>query len=247
MQQATFLLALCGLLAAGTGVTSALPPPREVSIPAGPHRLEAYLAEPEGGGPFPAVLFLHGGRGGIVGGDPKESVAALARAGYVALAPMRLRQNKLGTEIAQTRGALEYLRKLDRVDPQRVAVIGFSRGGLLALIAAVNSPELRAAILMAPASGRGALDRALRRATPQVPPTLILVAKNDTRQADHVALAQKTEQQLERAGGSAQVVLYPPFGSPSGDGHRLFFAVRQSYWKDLLAFLEEHLGSPQAD
>ena len=182
-----------------------------------------------------------------MGGDPKESVAALARAGYVALAPMRLQQNRLGTEITQTRSALEYLRKPDRVDPQRVAVVGFSRGGLLALIAAVKSTELRAAILMAPASGRGALDRALRRATPQMPPVLILVAENDTRQADHVALAQQTKQQLQRAGGSAKVVLYPPFGSPSSDGHRLFFSVRQSYWKDLLAFLEDPLASPQTD
>lgn len=210
-------------------------------------RLMAYRAVPEGQGPFPAILFLHGGRGGAVGGDPKASVAALARRGYVALAPMRLKQNTLKSEITQTRSALEYLRKLDRVDPQRMAVVGFSRGGLLALIAAVKSTELQAAILMAPASGRGALDRALRRATPQMPPVLILVAENDTRQADHVALARQTREQLQRKGVKAEWILYPPFGAPTSDGHRLFFSVRQSYWKDLLAFLEGPLASPQTD
>ena len=99
MQQTTFFLALCGLLATGTQATAAPPLPREVSVPAGPHRVAAYLAEPEGSGPFPAVLFLHGGRGGIVCGNPQQSVAALARSGYLALAPLRLQQNTLGKEM----------------------------------------------------------------------------------------------------------------------------------------------------
>ena len=85
MQQTTFFLALCGLLTTGSGATAAPPLPRKVSVPVGPDRLTAYLALPEGRGPFPAVLFLHGGRGGIVGGDPQQSAQALAHAGYVAL------------------------------------------------------------------------------------------------------------------------------------------------------------------
>ena len=53
----------------------------QVQFLADRERLAAYRAIPSGSGPFPAVLFLHGGRAGVVGGDPKESVAALARAG----------------------------------------------------------------------------------------------------------------------------------------------------------------------
>jgi dienelactone hydrolase len=219
----------------------------QVHIHVDGHRLPAYRAIPHGSGLFPAVLFLHGGRGGVVGGDPKESVAALARSGYVALAPLRLKQNTLGKEIEQTRAALQYLRNLQQVDPQRVAVVGFSRGGLLALIAAVQAAKLRAAVLMAPASGRGALARAVNRATPTTPPTLILVAKNDTRQADHVALAQQTERGLGERGAHTKLILYPPFGDQSADGHRLFFAVRSNYFKDIGAFLSQHLGHSQAE
>ena len=182
-----------------------------------------------------------------MGGDPKASVAALARAGYIGLAPIRLKPNTLKTEISQTHSALAYLRNLRQVDPQRVAVVGFSRGALLSLIAAVKSTELRAAILMAPAPGRGALDRALRLATVQMPPVLILVAENDTRQADHVELAQKTRQQLQQSGVAAEWILYSPFGAPTADGHRLFFAVRSNYFKDIVAFLSQHLGHSQAE
>lgn len=76
MQQTTFFLALCGLLATGTQATAAPPLPREVSVPAGPHRVAAYLAEPEGSGPFPAVLFLHGGQKGHAASRPRCSGAA---------------------------------------------------------------------------------------------------------------------------------------------------------------------------
>ncbi|MDG2207655.1 MAG: dienelactone hydrolase family protein [Pirellulales bacterium] len=213
----------------------------KIRFPAGDDRLPAFRAIPEGDGPFPAVLFLHGGRGGKVGGDPRASLAALARSGYVGLAPMRLEAATLKTEIDQTRSALAYLKNLRQVDPQRIAVIGFSRGGLLALIAAVEHTDLRAAILMAPAPGRGALDRALGRASQPMPPVLVLVAENDTHQADHVTLARQTMQQLRSKNVAAEWILYPPFGPPAADGHQLFFRVRDGYWSDVRTFLTRHL------
>ena len=243
MQQTIFLLALCGLLTTGSGATAAPPLPRKVSVPVGPDRLTAYLALPEGNGPFSAVLFLHGGRGGIVGGDPQQSAQALAHAGYVALAPLRLQRRSLREELEQTRAALSYLHTMAKIDRDRLAVVGFSRGGLLALMVAVGSDDLEAAVLMAPAAGRGALERALAVATAETPATLIQVAKNDTVQADHVAIARLTERQLERAGTAARLILYPPFGR---EGHSLFFKVRTAYWDDLLVFLERHLGSAPA-
>ncbi|MDP7267257.1 MAG: alpha/beta fold hydrolase [Pirellulales bacterium] len=241
MRATITLLTSCILLIANGRDAAAAA--RKIVLPSGGQRTEAYLAEPEGEGPCPAVLFLHGGRGGIVGGDPQQSLAALARAGYVALAPMRLKQNTLRAEITQTRGALEYLRKLDRVDPKRVAVVGFSRGGLLALIAAVKSPELRAAILMAPAAGRGALSRALAAATKNTAPTLILVSGNDSAQADHVEIARTINGRLKQVGADSQLTVYPAYRS---DGHQLFFKVRATYWKDLVAFLDTHLQASKA-
>ena len=154
MRATITLLTSCMLLVAGGRESAAAT--HKIVLPSGEQRTEAYLAEPEGSGPFPAVLFLHGGRGGIVGGDPQQSAAALVRAGYVALAPLRLQRGSLREEFRQTQAAILYLQNLANVDRDRVAVVGFSRGGLLALMAAVRSNDIDSAVLMAPAPGRGA-------------------------------------------------------------------------------------------
>ncbi len=200
-------------------------------------RLEAILCRPAGQGPFPAVIYNHGGLGQAVGGDLKGTCRALARAGYIGLAPERRKTRTLQGHPEDVLAGLQYLRGRKDVDPKRIAMIGFSRGGLLSYLIATRQPELRAFVLMAPASGRGALERNLGRAGQVRAPVLILVSKNDSRQADHVALARKIEGALQSAGKEVRLILYPPFGS---DGHRLFFEVG-AYWKDVLAFLAKHL------
>src|ERR1700744_4068325 len=59
-------LALLTLIAAGSFAEAAPLPPQQVDIPAPEGVLHAELYKPEGGGPFPTVIALHGcgGRGG---------------------------------------------------------------------------------------------------------------------------------------------------------------------------------------
>ena len=137
-------------------------------------RLKGELQTPTGKGPFPAVIYLHGGVPPKVGGDP----------------------------------------------------------------AATRRRDLKAIVMMAPAPGNGALARFLPQASRVTGSTLILVASNDTRQADHVALSRQTHAALEKAGKPVRLVVYPAFGR---DGHLLFFQVRQPYWADVLKFLREQL------
>ncbi len=92
--------------------------------------------------------------------------------------------------------------------------------------------------MMAPAPGKGTLVRFLPQASRVTASTLILVASNDTRQADHVALSRQTHAALEKAGKSVRLVVYPAFGR---DGHLLFFQVRQPYWADVVKFLKDKL------
>ncbi|WP_069775536.1 ricin-type beta-trefoil lectin domain protein [Amycolatopsis mediterranei] len=88
------------------------------------------------------------------------------------------------TDSADARGtellaALDYLTTQspvrDRVDPNRLAVLGHSAGGAGAMLAAENRPSLKAAIGLAPGSPVGNLSLATDKV-----PTMVLGGQNDT-------------------------------------------------------------------
>ena len=72
--------------------------------------------------------------------------------------------------------AVEYARSLPNVDPKRVAVVGFSLGGYVALAAApACDPPVRAVVEMF-----GGLPEELRKTLGNLPPTLIVHGEEDT-------------------------------------------------------------------
>ncbi|MBI85075.1 MAG: hypothetical protein CMJ81_17920 [Planctomycetaceae bacterium] len=217
---------------------------KEVSFQSGSHRIKGYLATPNGTGPFPTVLFLHGGMGPIVGGNPSAVVDALANAGFVGFAPIRRNNPSMATHAHDTVAAIDFLKRLNQVDNARLAITGFSRGGLLAFMASTRRQDLQAVVLMAPAHGRGILHRFLTDAGNVSAPTLILVARNDTRQANHVSLSRQIHTGLRAAGKQTELIVCPPYGQ---DGHHLFFEVRLSYWQDVERFLKTQLNSGSED
>jgi poly(3-hydroxybutyrate) depolymerase len=89
--QHTVLIGLALIAAAIIGVASsaANSAPKLVTYTTTPTPLQGYLCKPPGRGPFPLVVYNHGGMGYVVGGAPKETCEALARGGYVGLAPLR--------------------------------------------------------------------------------------------------------------------------------------------------------------
>jgi carboxymethylenebutenolidase len=114
---------------------------RKTSIP-------AYLAAPESPGSHPTVLILRGVAGPEDGYT--EITERLAQWGYVALLHgWKIRGDDppdaiVGTDLT---GALAYLRSVLTVDLSRLAVFGFCRGGVHALMAATAHPEIRLAII----------------------------------------------------------------------------------------------------
>jgi dienelactone hydrolase len=106
--------------------------------------IEGYLTKPEGDGPFAVIVSLHGCDG--LSKDDRTLVAQFVTGlGYVSLAvdsfatrgikdacskPMpALMLARQGDAL----GALSHLSKLPFVDPQRIAVLGGSQGGMVAL------------------------------------------------------------------------------------------------------------------
>ena len=142
------LLAALPIWSAGVNLAPAADrPPRLVEFEsplalAGPQALQGYLRLPDGPGPSPAVVLLHGCGGGWRGIDERWG-KLLAEWGYVTLTVDRF--GTRGITNACTGGlppqtlydayrALNFLVGQSSVDPDRVAVVGFSQGALLALL-----------------------------------------------------------------------------------------------------------------
>ncbi|MEW6261458.1 MAG: dienelactone hydrolase family protein [Thermodesulfobacteriota bacterium] len=111
------------------------------------------LGRPEGPGPFPAMIVLHG-CGGIGRREP-EWAERLRGWGYVtlildSLGPRGYRDVcqqanvTRADRIADAQAAAAYLRRLDFVQPDRIGVIGFSHGGwtTLGIVQSRSNPPL---------------------------------------------------------------------------------------------------------
>ena len=119
--------------------------------------IQGYLTRPKGAGPFPAVVLLH-----TCLGLPAERAsigARIAAWGYVALfvddfATRGLKETcavDFKQALPDADGALAYLRRLSYVDPDKIAVVGFSQGGDTALkIAAGGAAGFKAAAAFYP-------------------------------------------------------------------------------------------------
>ncbi|WP_068773960.1 S9 family peptidase [Paenibacillus sp. FJAT-26967] len=111
-------------------------------------RVKGYLAVPEGQGPLPAVIYCRGGIRGV-GMVRIRRVISMARRGHVVFAPFYRgneggegREDFAGEDRYDVYHALLMLRKLPEVAPERIALIGFSRGAIMALLTARDCEDV---------------------------------------------------------------------------------------------------------
>jgi len=117
--------------------------------------LHGVLFAPKASGRHPAILVVGGSEGGV----PLQKAAWLASHGYVALALAYFRYENLPPELAGIPleyfgGALGWLMHRDDVEPERIGVMGTSRGGELALQLGSMYPEIKAVVAYVPANVR---------------------------------------------------------------------------------------------
>ena len=183
--------------------------------------LKGYLCKPSETGPYPAVIFNHGGKGNIIGGDPKGICQALAKDGFIGFSPIRRPDTSMPGRMADIFAALTYLQNVPKVDRNRIGMIGFSSGGLITYVSGTRYPELKALVIMAaapPPDNRNFETGAFRI----LAPVLLLVAQNDNvhQGVDHVANMKRIDKALKKAGKKVELIVYPPYGT---DGHKLFY------------------------
>ena len=212
----------------------------------------AGICFPGDRGAFPGVLYNHGGLGDAIGGDPGATCEALAAAGYVGHSKLRRPLVPLPPGREDVAEGLAELLEVSCLDRERLAVMGFSRGGLLSLDLAISNPRLfDAVILMAPAAANGMIWRLLDdpRLSDVTAEFLVMVSENDQCQgADHVAISTRVVAELRAAGLQVTFAEFPAL--PGGRcGHYLFDTVEDycedtaelCYWRRAMSFLEEHL------
>jgi dienelactone hydrolase len=138
---------------------------QQLAYASGEDRVEGYLVVASTiTGRAPGVVFLHG-----AGGDRSEQLSAavkLARRGAIALtitapsrgktAPAGLPSEQLvrwqgdtvAADVIATRRALDLLAADERVDSERLGLVGWSMGGRLATLVAGIDDRVRATVLM---------------------------------------------------------------------------------------------------
>jgi pimeloyl-ACP methyl ester carboxylesterase len=159
----------------------------QVRIPAAGFSLAGTLSKPAGAGkPLPAVVLVGGSgpadRDETVAGIPifGQIAGALADAGYVVLrydkrgvgqSGGRPESATLDDYAEDARAAVRFLADRDEVDRRRIAIVGHSEGGSVAMIAASRDDRIAAVALLATMGVSGAelnlaqVTRALNRST----------------------------------------------------------------------------------
>src|SRR5580693_3398117 len=113
----------------------------------------ARLFIPPGRGPHPVVIVLSGSGGGF----DLDKAAVLSRHGFATLAlayfgtvPFPTWLHRIPLEYFEA--ALTWLSAQPAIDPQRVAILGVSRGAELALLLGATFPQIHAVVAYAPSS-----------------------------------------------------------------------------------------------
>jgi dienelactone hydrolase len=201
--------------------------------PKPPDTIEAYLSKPEGNGPFPAVVYLHGCGG--LSRSTRNGVAELMTGwGYVTLAVDSFAtrglkhscDNLMSVREGDALAALRHLSAQSFVDPQRIAVVGSSQGAIVALQLVSTRPNFFAVPDDLKFKAVVAYYPECTFATEQLTlPTIILIGE-----LDDWTPARDCERWMERRAGKGapvKLVVYPGayhgFDNPNwSDGLRVF-------------------------
>jgi carboxymethylenebutenolidase len=216
--------------------------------------VRAYVAQPEGEGPFPTVLMIHEFWG------LNESVAGkadlLAKEGYFVIAPDTFRGSTTGWvpraiyQVISTRpenvnsdldSVYTWLEAQPEVDAARIAIAGFCYGGRTSLVYSLHNNQLAATVVF---YGAPETDPAVLKTLPG--PVLGIFGGAD--QSIPVASVNAFDAALTQAGVPHEITIYE--GQPHAfvqDAEGIAAGGAQAEaWNQMLAFLESNLKNKPA-
>jgi dienelactone hydrolase len=227
------ILTFAFVAAATVGLTiaraAASPGPEPVEIAQDNGVLKALLYRPDGAGPFPAVIGLHGcegllGRNGTVENRYSDWAEHLTKAGFVVLYPDSYGSRGLGPQcsirrrsirndherVADANAARRWLQAQSYVKPEHVTLLGWATGGISVLWTVRrraappkdDKTDFRSAVAFYPGCRR--LDNTAWSARV---PTLILIGAADDQTSATVCQRMVAGARGRSAGTS--IVVYP--------------------------------------
>jgi carboxymethylenebutenolidase len=213
--------------------------------------LRAYLASPQGEGPFPAVLLVHEFYG--INQDIIQKADLLAEQGYLVLAVDAYRGNTtrlipraiwlvVTTPQEQIRADIDagyqYLASQPQVNPARIGAVGFCFGGTQVMHLGTRNPDLRATVIY---YGNGPItDPQALGVMGQSGPVLGIYGELD--QGIPLEQVRGFEQAMQERGIPHQVTIYPGVGHAFVHMDTLSVpGPAQDAWNEMLRFLAENL------
>ena len=140
---------------------------------------------------------------------------------------------------------IKFLNARNDVDQERMAVVGASFGGALALLLAEHEPKLKAAVLFTPVGGPGhSWDRShqlrmrlITAAKNISAPIMIVYAQNDYSLAPGYAL----DSVMNQFNKPHFLKIYSSFGSSQNEAHKFVFLSPGTWEADVFTFLSKNL------
>jgi carboxymethylenebutenolidase len=223
---------------------------QDVTFPSGSETIAGYLAAPESPGIHPALVVLHEDWG--LTDWVKGQTRKLAEQGYVALAvdlyrgqvaydPSVAYELMVGTPqdraLRDMEAALKFLALRADVNNIKMGSIGWSMGGMLSLLLAVNEPHLAACV-----SNYGSMPTDPADIQKIRVPVLGIFGADD--RSIPASAVEAFESAMESAHKSIVVKVYPGAGDAfENSDNKLGYreGAAEDAWQTTVTFLDQHL------
>ena len=147
-----------------------------------------------------------------------------------------------GGQLDDALAGLAFLKTAHGVDPQRIAIVGHSFGGMLTLLSGDHDSTIRAEVTFGAGANSWHASQELRQRTlasvdKTSAPIMLLHAANDYDTMPGTEIAGE----LDRLHKPHLLKIYPAVGKTSDDGHNLLYLAIPEWEPDVFGFLDEHV------
>jgi carboxymethylenebutenolidase len=147
-----------------------------------------------------------------------------------------------GSQLDDALAGLTFLKAASDVDPNRIAIIGHSFGGMLTLLSGDHDSTIRAEVAFAAGANSWRASQELRDRTlvavgKTVAPIMFVYAANDY----DTTPGKDMSAELDRLHKSHVLKIYPTIGKTSDDGHSLLYLGISEWEPDVFQFLDDNV------